>query len=571
MTEELNTKSQNPVAPVLETQPAVQNATIQNNQNSKPANNNMRKYLFIGIALVVVAALFFLFTNNALFKPKQENTGTAQYQSGFPLDHVTIQMPNDEVVQRYPFIEFTIVGLNVWLNTFEGLVQLRGPNILEPGLAVSWTNPNPTTWIFKLRKGVHFQSGDLFTAKDVKYTIESCSANSTWVCNPMAQLISQVKIINDYTVELTTATPDTTLITYLYFIGMLSQAQVARDGINNAVGTGPYKIDYIKPRIAQLSAYDNYWGGVPKVKTIKYDVITDPNKAIASLENGTTDIIFLNDNKNHNDLLNKEFYQSTYNTSGVDYLTFDVNDLKSKKYVNTPNNPFHDQRVRQAIYLALNIPQLVKDANVDAQPVTQFATSDLIGFNPELQYPGQNLAKAKQLLAEAGFPKGFTVHFDSDNSIPHIKLANQIIKRLAQIGITAILDVPSTDAMDTIQATGDYSMMFYWYYPDTVDSHDLLDTLLHTPGASHGFANLSSISDPQIDAILDKVRDSNDTNYRIKLTQQAQALAMQKLYSIPIASENFEVFARNDVAFKESINMLTLGIDLSGRQQIQGN
>jgi peptide/nickel transport system substrate-binding protein len=566
MSDAINTQAEKQEVPSPSTQTVTPSAPVTNIEVNKPTNKNKNYIFYLCIVIVIIAAVaIFIFSiKGSLFK--QANTGTMQNKSGYALDHVTVQMPNDELIQRYPLVQPTIVGLNVYQNTFEGLTVFRGPNVLEPGLAVSWTNPNPTTWRFTLRKGVHFQSGDLFTAKDVKYTIDACKANTTWLCNTWAsQLIASVNIINDYTVDLTTTQPNATLINWLYFVGILSQAQVARDGINNAVGTGPYKIVSIASRSAELTANTNYWGETPNVKNLKYIVITDPDKAIKSLENGSTDIIFLNDDKNHGDLLSKGFYESTYNTSGLDYLDFDVNDVKSKKYVSTPNNPFHDARVRKAIYLALNVPQLITDSQIDAVPVTQFGTSDLVGYNPSIQST-QNLTEAKQLLTEAGFPTGFTVVLDTDDLPAHIKLANQLKKQLALIGIKITLEVPdNTDLYNRI-GVGDYSMLLTWYYPDTLDARDFLDTLLHTPGGSHGDWNPSNISNPKLDAMLDQAESLYNTNKRIQLTQQAESFAMQDLSSIPLATENFNVFARDDVAYKASINMLILGIDLSSRQ-----
>ena len=575
MPDQINTPAPIQETPNTVTQTVNTNAPIQNTESNKPFYKSFLFYLLIVIVLILVVIFSLLDSKGSLFVSKQENTGTAQYQSGSPLNSVTVQMPNDETIQRYPAVQPTIVGLNVYLNTFEGLVQLRGSNVVEPGLAVSWTNPNPTTWRFNLRKGVHFQSGDLFTAKDVKYTIDQCKASindaSPWVCQSFAALVDHVNIIDDYTVDLVTSEPNATLINSLYFIGMLSQAQIEKDGLNNAVGTGPYKIVSIASRQAKLAANDNYWDGAPKVKNLTYTVITDPDKAVQSLKNGSTDIIFMNDEKNHNDLLNEGFYESTYHTSGIDYIALDVNSVKSKQYVNTVNNPFHDVRVRNAIYLALNLPQIISDIKIDADPVTQFATPDLVGYNPSIKSSAPNLAEAKQLLAEAGFPNGFTVQFDTDSIPAHLKIVDQIKKELALIGITVKPEVPSIDDYNNRSAAGDYSMLINFYYPDTLDSRDILDVLLHTPVGSHGFYNQSKISDPKLDTLLDQAQSSYDIDTRIKLTQQAQALAMEDMYQIPLYTENYQVFARDDVAYKASINMLVLGIDLSGRQNVTGN
>lgn len=529
-----------------------------------------RKPLFYIILFIVIVAAG-LFTFFFFRKVQTDNDiSTAEYETGLSKDQVAIQLVNDEEIERYPILDLNVAGLNVYLNTFEGLTVYRGA-MLEPGLAESWTNPDPLTWHFKLRRGVKFQSGDEFTAQDVKYTIEQAKASEreerAWFSQFMAARIDSVKVIDDYMVELKTQEPDATLLNWLVYVGMVSKDQVTRDGLSNAVGTGPYKIKKIAKREAQLEAYQEYWDGVPKVKNVVYKVVPDSKAALQSLKSGEFDIIWQSKPVS-NDLLSNRFYTTMHNTSGIVYITLDTNSVKTK-YVTSEKNPFRDNRVRKAMLRGLDIPSLTSDAGISADPVTQFVTKDLIGYNPQLKSSIRDIAEAKRLLAEAGYPNGFTVTFITDNQPDHVNVVTAITKQFAEIGITVKPKVLDAGEYVSSILSGDFSMLLSYYYPDTRDSLDLIDTLFHTPNGSHGIVNISSYSNSELDAVLDSAISTFNIQKRSLITGDAHRIIMDELPAIPLYTENFQIIARDDISYKFSLTILLLGYDLSGRQLAQ--
>ncbi len=552
----------NDEATKLEEQPSVHTEPLNKSSN--------KKFIYAFLVLFIIIALGSLgyFMVKGYSKPDQAET--TEFVSGFPLNQVSMHLINDQDLGKYPLVQFTVAYANVNLNIFEGLTVYRGTN-LEPGLAESWTNPDPLTWRFILRKGVKFHSGDPFTAEDIKFTIEQAKtsekASIPWVSQPMAARVESVKIIDDYTIELKTREPDATLLRWLVWMGIVSKKQVTLNGIEKAVGTGPYKLITLAKREAILQANDDYWDGVPKVKKLIYKVVPSPEKAKEALEKGQLDIITINSGESK--IINTQGFQSAnFRTGGINWMFLDVNSAKSKYVTGTEKNPFKDVRVRKAITLALDVNKLSSEAGLNAEPVTQFATQELIGFNPQLKRLKTDLDEAKSLLNEAGFPDGFSFTLISDQQVEHIKAVEEIKKQLAEIGITVVLSQPEIDKFYEQLFSGDFSAAYVSYYPDTIDSLDLIDIIFHGKIGSHGSLNVTNYSNSELDTVLDQARSTFDEGKRIELTRQAHALIMQDYPSIPLFTDIYHIYSRDNISYKPSITVMLLGFDMSGRQRV---
>jgi len=513
------------------------------------------------IAAVIVGVLAVLRLNTT-----STTTQGADYIEGLPKDEVTIGILS-EVSGRYPKVPFDVDSFAMNNNVFEGLTVLRNGK-LQSALGESWTNPDNLTWRVRLRRGVKFHSGNAFTANDVKYTIEEAKKkeNKDWMSSFMAPRVDSVEVIDEWTVELKTKNPDPTLLYWLAYVFILSEDQVKKDGLEKAVGTGPYKLVSVNEKEFVLEANNSYWAGVPKVKNLVYKAFKDEQAVSQGLETGEADIsVFYT--KTYNEPLKNKGFQITSSRSGnVSYLGFDVNNKKTK-YVTADKNPFQDVRVRKAIILALDVKEILKGADIEGEALTQIGTPELIGFSTQLRRPDQNITEAKKLLAEAGFPDGFTVTLDVFESAKLV--GEQIVEQLAEIGIKVNLNTISdfNKFVNKLYA-GDFSLYYFGYFPDTLDSIDLLNTLVHTPDKKgNGSANFSSYSNSELDSILDKASTTFDVKERAKVTMQAHEETMNQLPLMPTYTRVGFFAVRNDIAFKPTPFTYVFGFELSGRQK----
>jgi len=270
-----------------------------------------------------------------------------------------------------------------------------------PRLAVSHKMVNETTWEFKLRSGVKFHNGDLFTAADVKFSIERFLDPK--IKSPFASFmkgIKEVKIINDHTVQIITDKPDPLLQKRFAFILFIVPSKYIKEKGEdhfgrNPVGCGPFKfVEWVRADRLVLEAYEQYWAGSPLVKTVVFRAIPEDSTRMAELQTGMVDII-------------------------VNIPPFLVNQLKGRPgidvqsvpgarvmllYINTlAPGPLQDKRVRQALNYAVDKKIIIERIlSGSAFPMATNLNPYYFGYDDTLKPYPYDPEKAKKLLAEAG-------------------------------------------------------------------------------------------------------------------------------------------------------------------------
>jgi peptide/nickel transport system substrate-binding protein len=509
------------------------------------------------IAAVLVGTIIFL----RIFSPDTQPSGP-DYVEGLPKDQVKVGVFAE--MDRYPLMNFEQESIQANVAIFEGLTILRNGRV-APGLAESWTNPDSLTWRIKLRAGVKFHSGAILKVSDIKYTIEEAKKNENWASNQMALRVDKVSVVDETTVELKTRKPDPTLLHWMIYLGVLSEDQIKKDGLEKAVGTGPYKIDAFNKKKVVLEANSNYWGGSPKVKKLVY-IQYDDNDALAeALEAGEVDIIPLTVESRSQKLKGKGFQVISYRLTDVNYLVYDATSDKTK-HVKGGKNPFKDIRVRKAILAALDIPSVITQVEGAGEALSQLAVPELIGYNSDLLKPKRNLQGAKKLLTEAGYSNGFTVTLELP--FPEKSVGEEVKKQLAEAGIVVKLNIFETpDEFIGKLFSGDFALAFMGYTADTLDSADLLNTLIHTQGGGKGDFNLGRYSNSELDRLLDEASTTFNPKERSKVMKRAHAEFMEQLPLIPLYTRVGFVVMKKDLAFKPAPFGYIFGFEISGRQK----
>jgi len=279
-----------------------------------------------------------------------------------------------------------------------------------PGLAVSWKSLDDTTWEVKLRGGVKFHDGTPFSARDVKATFER-------VLNPENKLtargnhakIKSVDVVDDLTVRFKTDGP------YPLFVERLTAQVMQSDKVirdkghewmqENPVGTGPYKlVKWAKKQEHLLMRNDDYWGPKPVFKYVRIRIIPEQATQIAELISGGVDIIKAVP-PDQMDVINKSG-QARTSTSPILRTAFIQLDQAGR----SGKNPFQDRRVRLAANVAVDIDSIIKHVINGLGDRTATTINPMaFGYDPSVKPYKQDLAQAKKLLTEAGFPNGLEV------------------------------------------------------------------------------------------------------------------------------------------------------------------
>jgi peptide/nickel transport system substrate-binding protein len=308
-----------------------------------------------------------------------------------------------------------------------------------PSLALSWKNVDETTWEVKLRPGVKFHDGTPFTARDVKATFDR-------VLNPENKLtargnhakIKTIEVVDDLTARFKTDGPYPLFVERLTAQVMQSEKVIREKGHEwmqeNPVGTGPYKLlKWNKKQEHLLVRNDDYWGPKPAFKYVRIRIIPEQATQIAELISGGVDIIKAVP-PDQMDVINKSGQARTA-TSPILRTAF----LQLDQAGRSGPNPFQDRRVRMAANLAVDIDSIIKHVINGLGDRTATTVNPMaFGFDPSVKPYKQDLAQAKKLLAEAGFPNGLEVGFMRTQPIVEpglIQTSDTIVSDLVKAGI----------------------------------------------------------------------------------------------------------------------------------------
>ena len=321
---------------------------------------------------------------------------------------------------------------------FDTLVRIGDDFKLEPRLAESWRfSRDYLTMTIKLRQGVNFHNGREFTADDVIGTI-AFYADKQNAANilPFASSIKSPKALDKHTVELHFDQPPGTLFDGLDLLFIIDPTDLG--GLRNKPnGTGPFRLERWQPNEKSVyRRFDQYrQQGLPYLDSVEVSVWPDPQAVVVALETGAIDIASPVSPLEAKRLSGIDKYQLTQDKFG---LVFDV-------VMNTTTKPFDDKRVRQAVSWAVDrqrfcdtyLQGLVQPWSLPWPPFSPAYDAELNKF-----YNKRDLAKARQLLKDAGYEKGFDVKLLSTRSRPgYAELAEQLQSDVREIGIRITLDL----------------------------------------------------------------------------------------------------------------------------------
>ena len=438
----------------------------------------------------------------------------------------------------------------------ESLVNRDAGFKLEPALAQSWAMSSPTRWRFKLRPGVKFHDGAAFSADDVVFSIARALGPSSQRSFTLKG-IAAVKKVDALTVDFVLNAPDAVLPDKLSNVPMVNQAWCIQHGVEkaqdfnakqetftvrNANGTGPFKLLRYEPDVrVQLLRFDGWWGRsdarTGNLDAVSFVPIRSDATRLAALTSGEVDLV-LDPPFQDVERLKTDARITVASTTdlGTQYLTFDQardellhSDVKGA-------NPFKDKRVRQAVAHAINIDLIVqKVLRGQGTPTGSFISPLVDGHLPELdrRLPFDP-ARARALLAEAGYPQGFGVTLDCVNVAWREGVCQAATAMLTQVGIRTTLRSSATNQFFPKLSQATASFIEYGWTP-TTDAWSTLNALFRSfdpQGA--GTFNAGRYSNPQLDALIDAVRTEPDLTKRRARIGVALRLIQDDLPYIPL-------------------------------------
>jgi len=455
-------------------------------------------------------------------------------------------------------------------NIYDGLVARSKEFKIVGQLAESWEQTDPVTWVFHLRKGVKFQDGSDFKADDVIFSFDRSRAETSNFKHVLASVASY-RALDDHTVEIKTSAPNPILLNDLLDLMILdkqwAEKNHAEKPINlqegevayttdHANGTGPYKVESrVKDTRTVLVANPNYWGKASNIDKVVFTPIKNAQTMVSALLSGELDFVAplpLQDVpriKNNPDMKVISSPEARTMYLGMDQARDELLESSVKG-----KNPFKDERVRKAFAYAVDSRAIVdRIMEGHATLATQYVMDKVTGFNPDLKRLPYDPKKAKALLAEAGYPKGFEVGFDcsTDRYVNDGQICQAVVGMLAKVGIKALpLAQPKSKFFPKIIAPKfETSFFLMSWTPSTMDSLNVFQNVLGTRDFDKGIGkwNISGCSNPAADKLWKAAAVEMDSAKREKMLQDAMKIMVDQVCLVPLHVQQLVWAARKNV------------------------
>ncbi|WP_372825331.1 ABC transporter substrate-binding protein [Polaromonas sp.] len=452
------------------------------------------------------------------------------------------------------------LGNGVHAAVYDSLVYYNSRTFkIEPQLATAWRDVSPTQMRFTLRSGVKFSDGSPLTADDVVFSLTRATAKTSNYA-VYTQGIDKVVKVNDSTVDIMMKGPNPVLLNQLTELRIMSKAWAEKNkstepkdirakdetfAHRNAMGTGPYMVKEWQPdQKLVLVANPNYWGkNESNVTEIVYTPIKSEATRVAALLSGEVDFVLdpsIQDLGRLRGTGNLKVIDGIENRTiffGMDQHRDELpgSNIKGK-------NPLKDQRVRMALYQAIDINAIQRVIMRGlSQPTGALVAPQVNGWTEGVhkRHPYDPEA-SKKLLAEAGYPNGFEVDFACPNNryINDEEICQAVTAMWSRAGIKAKLrTLPLVTYFPMIQRYEASIYMLGWGVP-TFDALYSLQSLTRSVGTGgDGNYNVGRYSNPRMDYIVDRVKAETDLPVRNRLLTEALQLSNDTVSHIPLHNQ----------------------------------
>ncbi len=444
----------------------------------------------------------------------------------------------------------------ILMHSYEGLTRYNAKFEVEPALATKWTMTSPTQVRFELRKGVKFADGSPFTADDVIFSFGR-------IKQPQGTMqiyvtgIAEIKKIDDHTVDFILSAPQPILLRNIVDFRIMSKSWSEKNKTTNVQdykakednyasrnvnGTGSYKITGWTPdqRITMVQNKDWWDKATNNVTEVIYTPIKSDPTRVAALLSGDVDML--------TDLPVQDVARLRQDpklkiVDGHEvrtiFIALDEHSPELKFSNIKGKNPFKDQRVREALSIAIDREAIKRNTMRGLSlPASIIVAPGVNGHSPEIDIAIKaDPERAKKLLADAGYPEGFELQLNCPNNryVNDEEICQNVVAMWARVGVKTKLVAESMATFIQKVQNFDTSAYLLGWGVATFDAQYSLQSLIRTrtTGADGNF-NFGRISDPKIDALVDAMKTETDVAKRNAQIREALVLTRDQVHSIPL-------------------------------------
>ena len=404
---------------------------------------------------------------------------------------------------------------------YDTLLKFDSDLTPSASLAKEWEQVDELTWKFMLRDDVMFHDGTPLTSGDVIYSFkriaDSGSGNDlTAPFDPEGY-----EMPDDHTLIIRTKEPYAFMEAALCSPGLAVVPQKAVEKMGddafarNPVGSGPYKfVSWTAGDSIVIERNDDYWGDKSILKTITFRIITESSSRTIDLESGGVDLVLALPTTDAERIADNPDTQLILNMGAYDrYLA-----------MNCQTDVFKDVRVRRALNYATDSETIRTICyGVDtSEPMLSVVPNTLRGYREDLPQYEYDIDMAKALLKEAGYENGMTVSFSYLSSSTLNMLAGLLQQMWAEIGVTLELKPTESGALTSALNKGDFELACVGTNFPLMEAGDQLYNMFHTSKMYSG-SSRSKLSDPEVDAMLEKIVMTTDADMRTGMVEELSA------------------------------------------------
>jgi len=466
----------------------------------------------------------------------------------------------DDISTFDPAIGYDWQNWSMIKSLFDGLMDYKpGTTELIPDLAESYTiSDDGLTYTFKLRQGVKFHNGRDLVASDVKYSIERAVNPETqspgqgffWQIKGFEEMtsggateLSGITTPDDHTVVIELSQPDATFlqimaINFAFAVPREAVEEHGQDFGRNPVGTGAYKMTEwtLGQRVVFERNADYFREGSPYLDKITFEVGQEPTVALLRLKRGEVDVL-------GDPIPSAQFLQEKNDPANKDLMV--EGDLLHTGYItlNTTQPPFDNKLVRQAVNMAINKERVLRIVNNRGVAANQPLPPAMPGYDTAYSGYAYDPAKAKELLAEAGYADGFETELYAMNTDPNPRIAQSFQQDLAAIGIKA--EIKWLAQATVIDAGGQGTAPMLWsggmaWIADYPDPSNFYGPILGCGGAVPGGWNWAKYCNEELEELAakaDGMAGADQAEERIDLWREIFVKIMDDAPWVPVFNE----------------------------------
>jgi peptide/nickel transport system substrate-binding protein len=444
----------------------------------------------------------------------------------------------------------------ILMHAYEGLTRYNDKYEVEPALATKWTFASPTQVRFELRKGVKFHDGAPFTADDVVFSFGRIKQPQGTMAIYVTG-ISEVKKIDDHTVDLILAAPNPILLRNIIDFRIMSKAWAEKNNTanvqdykakeenfasRNVMGTGAYRITGWTPdQKVTMTINKDWWdkhnGNITEV--IYTPIKSDPTR-VAALIAGDVDMLT---DLPVQDVARLRGDSKLKIVDGFEvrtiFFALDLHNEELKHASVKGKNPFKDKRVREALSIAIDREAIKRNTMRGLSiPAGILVAPGVNGHSAEIDVIAKpDAERAKKLLADAGYADGFEFQLNCPNNryVNDEEICNTVISMWARIGLKVRLASESMATFIQKVQNFDTSVYLLGWGVATYDAQYSLQSLVRTrtSGADGNF-NFGRVSDAKLDALIDAMKTETDVGKRNAMLRDALVMTRDEVFVIPL-------------------------------------